>query len=613
MRTRTTRPRRHRRLTAICAAAILAITAVPAAASTPERGSGPWVRSVAPIGSIHLTKQVRGETPDAFREGDTVPYEFLVTNGDGEELSDIQVHDPLIGTDPVCTIFSLAPAGDLGSSASCEGELTVTAADVAAGELRNVATVTAQSVGGPVQDIDEVTVPVVGSGAVTLRVTTTISDGGDGEADPGDTVTFTYDVANTGNTPLTEVGVVETLVGPVTCSPDTIAPGGTATCAADHIITEQDVETGQITGTATAHATVPAGADPVIPIQHTHVTPIGTSTLSLVLTGTTTIEGAPEGDPADVGDHITSTFTLENIGIDPFTAPHVTGLSDEAIGCEADVLEPGDSTICVATDTHEVTEADLVAGSVTVLARGVATTPLGLTVTGPEHTIQTTTRTAQAGLDLVIEVNRTTRAEAPLEVGDQLRTSALVTSTGTVSVTEMAVEAELGGEVRCDADVLAPGGSTQCVAVEPYVVTVEDVLAGELVVTKTATALAPTGVAAVIPVTTSVTVVTDPERVEPEPEPGDPGTPGDPATPGDDSGLGGSPAADGPGGSGDAGTGSGSTDTGSDGSGVSDASSGSGGTLATTGSQTLALLALALLVIGIGIAALRARRQQPQH
>lgn len=541
------------------------------------------IHSVVDLGPINIVKQVRGLGQEVYREGDTVPYEFLVSNTDGEALTDVQVHDPLIGTDPVCTIESLAPAGHVSSSALCEGELTVTAADVAAGELRNVASVTAQSVSGPVQDGDEVTVPVVATGAVALDVTTTIADGGDGQADPGDTVTFTYQVANTGNAPLTEVGVLDTLVGAVTCLPDTIGPGETAICTADHVITEQDAETGQITGTATADATVPAGADPVVPVQHTHVTPVTASTPDLVLTGTATIEGAPEGDPAGVGDRIAYSFALENIGTTTLTAPHVIGLSGEPIGCEADVLEPGDSTTCVATDPHVVTEDDLVAGAVTVAARGIATTPLGATVAGPEQTLQTETIAAQASLGLVVEANRVIHADGPVGVGDQLRTSALVTSTGTVSVTGLAVEAALGSQVRCDADALAPGGSTQCVAVEPYVVTVEDVLAGELVVTKTATAHAPAGVAVVVPVTASVTVATGPERVEPDPGPGDPDDPSNP---------------DGPGG----------PDTPGDGSG-----DGSSGNLAATGSPALALLGLALLVIGIGIAAVRAREQQPEH
>lgn len=79
---------------------------------------------------------------------------------------------------------------------------------------------------------------------------------------PGDTITFTFDVQNTGNTPVTNVSIAEsefTGTGSISAiAPDSVAvlqPGEVAQFKADYVVTEEDLEAGAITNTATARAT----------------------------------------------------------------------------------------------------------------------------------------------------------------------------------------------------------------------------------------------------------------------------------------------------------------------------------------------------------------------
>ncbi|MEZ5093181.1 hypothetical protein [Nocardioides sp.] len=69
--------------------------------------------------------------------GDTIDYEFLVTNAGNVTLDSITVDDPMVGTVD-CPVTTLAPGADT----TCTASYTLTQADVDAGVVDNTATVT---------------------------------------------------------------------------------------------------------------------------------------------------------------------------------------------------------------------------------------------------------------------------------------------------------------------------------------------------------------------------------------------------------------------------------------------------------------------------------------
>ncbi|MEO0815806.1 MAG: hypothetical protein AAFX86_00735 [Pseudomonadota bacterium] len=75
---------------------------------------------------------------------------------------------------------------------------------------------------------------------------TTVFDGA------GETITFRYDIENTGNTPLTDITLDDDQIGAVSCPHTALAVGDDMTCTADYTTTLADVAAGSVTNTATA-------------------------------------------------------------------------------------------------------------------------------------------------------------------------------------------------------------------------------------------------------------------------------------------------------------------------------------------------------------------------
>ncbi|WP_206038443.1 DUF11 domain-containing protein [Rhodococcus sp. HNM0569] len=202
--------------------------------------------------------------------GDVVDYSFVVTNNGNVTLTDVQVDDvEWNGENPLGPITCPPEAASLAPNASitCTASYTVTQGDIDRGEIRNVATAT----GTPPPDIPDVTSPeddavVTGEQNPDIAVVKTAHPNTGLRA--GDTVTYDFEVTNTGNTTLTDISVGDTdftgtgQMSPITCPDTTLEPGESVTCTATYTVTTQDAEAGSITNAATATGTPPSG-DPV--------------------------------------------------------------------------------------------------------------------------------------------------------------------------------------------------------------------------------------------------------------------------------------------------------------------------------------------------------------
>jgi uncharacterized repeat protein (TIGR01451 family) len=84
---------------------------------------------------------------------------------------------------------------------------------------------------------------------------------------PGDVITYTFDVTNTGNVTINGITIHDTQLPPATqanltglsCPQSTLAPGATENCTATYTVTKADLLNGSITDTATATGTTDTG------------------------------------------------------------------------------------------------------------------------------------------------------------------------------------------------------------------------------------------------------------------------------------------------------------------------------------------------------------------
>jgi uncharacterized repeat protein (TIGR01451 family) len=431
------------------------------------------------------------------RAGDVITYSFLVTNTGNVSLTNPTVDETAFsgtGTTPavVCpTGVSLLP----GQAATCTAQYTVTQEDIDAGAITNTATASATPPGGataPVSDPSSAAVPVVGAPALTVVKSSQLT----GAAVAGGTVTYSFLVANTGNVTVGDVVVTDTdfsgtgPLGAITCPVTTLAPGASTTCTAGYTLTQADVDAGTLTNSATAGGTTPGG-DPVTSPPSENAQPLAAApALALV----------KSADPVVVtaaGQTVAYAFLVTNTGNVTLTDPTVAETAFSGTGtapaaeCPTGPLAPGASVTCTATYT--VTQADVDSGSLTNTASASATPPGDTPAPVSDPSSATVSATPAPGLSIV----KSSRLDGTAAAGQPVTYSFLVTNTGNVTVSGIAVtDTDFSGTgdlsaIECPSTALAPGADVTCSA--SYTLTQADVDAGELTNTATAGGTTPGG------------------------------------------------------------------------------------------------------------------------
>ncbi|SEH56839.1 MULTISPECIES: DUF11 domain-containing protein [unclassified Leifsonia] len=462
--------------------------------------------------TLTLVKTASPNTPASYTVGQLVTYSFLVTNTGNVTLSNLSVNETVFtgsGTmsATTCPVTTLTP----GASTTCTATYTLTQADIDATKVNNTATAQGTPPGSstPVLSNPSSTqVPITGNQAISLLKSVSPSS----VTAAGQTVTYSFQLTNTGNVTLTGAGVTETAfsgtgtMSAISCPTTTLAPGASTTCTATYAVTQADIDAGTVTNTALAHGTPPTGPDAVSTPSSATVTATSLPAIGLVKTGAITT------GTGNAGDTITYTFTATNTGNVTLTGVAITdplpGLSALTYGTwpsgTAGTLAPAESV--TATATYTITQADVDAGAVTNLASATGTPPSGPPVTGTDGV--TIPLTQAAGITLVKSATPTTVTAA----GDTVTYSFVVTNTGNVTLTSVGVtETAFSGTgtvsaITCPATSLAPGASTTCTAT--YAVTQADVDAGSVTNTATATGTPPVGAAVVSAPSTAVVTAT---------------------------------------------------------------------------------------------------------
>ncbi|MFV8226837.1 beta strand repeat-containing protein, partial [Christiangramia aquimixticola] len=397
--------------------------------------------------------------------GDKIIYTFTVTNTGNVTLTNIQVTDPKVTVSggPI----SLAPGAS--DNTTFTAEYILTQDDINAGEVVNTAVVTSDETTDPVNSNEETT-EISQSPNMELVKSGTYQDNGDGIVNAGDKIIYTFTVTNTGNVTLTNIKVTDPKVT-VSGGPISLAPGASdnTTFTAEYILTQDDINAGEVVNTAVV--TSDETTDPVNSNEET--TDIDQNpNMELAKSGSYQDNG---DGIVNAGDKIIYTFTVTNTGNVTLTNIQVTDPKVTVSGGPIS-LAPGDSDNTNFTAEYILTQDDINAGEVVNTA--VVTSD---ETTDPVNSNEETTEITQSpNMELVKSGSYQDNGDGIVNAGDKIIYSFTVTNTGNVTLTNIQVTdpkvTVSGGPIS-----LAPGDSDNTTFTAEYILTQDDINAGEVV------------------------------------------------------------------------------------------------------------------------------------
>ncbi|GMA28797.1 hypothetical protein GCM10025874_20500 [Arenivirga flava] len=416
------------------------VRSVVTASGAPSRGDRVQATDdatvdIARAGGLAVTKS--GDLRSASAAvGGVIDYAFTIRNTGNVTL------DGVVLTDPNATGIAygawpsaqgvLAPGQEVTASAVHR----ITQADLDANVVANTARVDGAQPDDVVvgADSNEVLVSTEpGSPRITVATTGAVQEGDRGVA--GDTVVWTYTLANAGGTTLTAAEIADALAGvgapTITWPGDegVLLPGQSLTATATSTITQEQVDAGSITNALSGRATTPAGIVLTGEAQAT-VELLVERSLSLVKTGTVAAPGGL-GDAIEYGFEIenTGTVTVQLLDI----ADPLAGLSEIAYGAwpgAEGVLLPGE-TVRASAD-YAITQDDLDTGSVTNQALVTGIAPGALPVDAESNVLVLDVADGEPALTVT---NRgTLPATAEGVTGDTITWTSVLTNTGNVTL-----------------------------------------------------------------------------------------------------------------------------------------------------------------------------------
>ena len=426
-----------------------------------------------------------------FVVGAVVEYSYTTTNtGNVTITAPISIDDNLITTVscPAFPALGLAPA----AAYVCTGTYTVTADDVAITLVTNLATATDGTTTSPIasETVPANGTPVLGISKALIRVThpdTTVAAGLLFNQ-VGDVLTYRFTVTNRGTlsfvAPLTITD--DKIASPIACytptpaNPDFTA-GEVLTCEADYVVTQADLDAGSVVNQAFARTQFGAGPTPVTSGPVTETANASQSAQIRVVKTAATLPVTA------AGQLLTYTLTISNTGNQTLTNILATDPLLPGLVCEATTLAPAADLICA--DDYTVTQADIDAGRIVNTASVRAIDPREGPVT--DDTVLTLP-TPVAGPAFTLIKSATPDPFGPL--GTTVTYTFTVVNNGNVTLSGLVMTDPITSPpYSCTIAVLNVGATdTSCNLI--YAVTQNDLDAGQITNTVSATATAPGGV-----------------------------------------------------------------------------------------------------------------------
>jgi uncharacterized repeat protein (TIGR01451 family) len=365
---------------------------------------------------------VEKSTDQLFYEeiGQLIPYTIVVSNTGHSPIIDLVISDPITGFND--TIPSLKQC----SSLSYTVNYAVTEQDLINGSIIN----TAIAIGkGPddqdVEAADNETITAIIKPSLNIEKIANQHT----YSSPGDSITFSITVKNTGNVTIYDIEVIDEPTGGYWTF-ESLAPGSTIPIETTYIITQQDQDIGIVTNIATVVGLDPFGEE----IENSDdETILGISNAALSISKT-----SQKNNFTTVGEQILYTITIENSGNVTLSDVLVTDdiTMDEWL---IETMYPGDKESF--TTNYTVIQEDLDRGSITNVVNATGKDPKQQTV--EDHDEMTINAFKDSGLLLV----KTANQETYRTVDEQITYSISLQNTGNISISDITVRDDLTSDI----------------------------------------------------------------------------------------------------------------------------------------------------------------------
>ncbi len=381
-------------------------------------------------------------TPGLYVEpGSTITLTYTVTNTGNVPLTNVTVTDDQGGT-VTCPASTLSA----GETMTCTQIGTATP-----GSHTNVGTVVGTPPVGPNVTASN---PDSYFGSAPGIAIVKNTNGTDNNAAPGpyvavgSTVTWTYLITNTGNVALSNIVLTDDKVGAVTCPATTLSVGANMTCTkTGSAVAGQYTNIGTVTGQSPLNQTVTASN----PDNYFGVT----AGITIVKTTNGTDNNVAPGPSVAVGSTVTWTYLITNTGNVTLTNVTLTDDKVGAVGCPQTTLAPGANMSCTKTGTA-------VAGQYTNMGTVTGTPPVGpnVSASNPDNYFG-----SAPGIAIVKNTNGTDNNVAPgpyVAVGSTVIWTYVISNTGNVALSNIALTDDKVGAITCPATTLAVGANMTC-------------------------------------------------------------------------------------------------------------------------------------------------------
>src|SRR5699024_9143162 len=355
----------------------------------------PSEEEVPVIKTPEIAIEKTADKDKVVKAGETITYNFVVTNIGNLTLKDVKVQDAMlenVGIDVELETTTLKP----GESTTGSAVYTVTQADIDNDIVKNIATSTGTPPGYDPEDPptdpedpsfplvsppDEVEVPAEQDPAIDL-----VKEADKKEvSEAGEQVTYTFTVTNNGNVTLDDVKVYDvTFKKDVDVEKTKLAPGESTTGTLQYVVTQDDIDNNGIYNLATSEGTPPnydpEDPDSEKPTDKDEEKVFNKKEPNISLEKTSDIEKATK-----VGQEVTYTFVATNTGNTTLTDVVVSDpMLDKAgieVALDKTTLAPGEKA--TGTAVYTTTEADLKKAELVNVAT-VEGTPPGYDPEDPE-------------------------------------------------------------------------------------------------------------------------------------------------------------------------------------------------------------------------------------
>jgi uncharacterized repeat protein (TIGR01451 family) len=364
------------------------------------------VSTVNALPALTLVKQLdtSGAPPSTYTAGTVLNYQFVVTNTGGVPVHGLAISDPLV-SNATCATTTLNTAPGVGSSTTCTGTHTITVGEAAAGTLTNTASASAIDPGNATVTSNNSSVTVNFKGALSLTKSVVTA----GPYSIGQTVTYKFNVTNTGNVDLNLVSISDNRIGGVLPCGGLLAAGASTSCTGTYTIAAGAIsvispgQTG-VTNTATASG---------LRVDNNATVTSPASSVSIPINADIQLTKSVDKPLPNVGDTVTFTVSAKNAGPSDAPGVQVTDLLPAGLTYVSSV--PSQGTYTSGTGLWNI-------GTITNGATATLTLKAKVTVSTP---VTNTASVTASGLTDPVPANNTASALLTPQIADMSVTKAV--------------------------------------------------------------------------------------------------------------------------------------------------------------------------------------------